>query len=97
MSAVATLRRVKVHLVCARCRHVWELCVPVSVAVPRPIRCSPGGSPAPGAGAPTGLCCPSCGGPCNMDEGDLRRRVEDELRDGRGQHVSKGAVVIECT
>jgi hypothetical protein len=31
-----------------------------------------------------------------MTDDDLRRRVEDELRRGRGRHVLAGAVVIDC-
>jgi hypothetical protein len=31
-----------------------------------------------------------------MTDDDLRRRVEDELRRGRGRYVLAGAVVIDC-
>jgi Zn-dependent peptidase ImmA (M78 family) len=96
MSMPTTLRRVLVRLVCGRCRHTWQLCVPVAAAVPGPLRCSPSGSPAAGSGAPSGLLCPRCGGPCSMTDDDLRRRVEEELRRGRDRHVSTGAVVIDC-
>ena len=94
--AATTLMRTAVRLVCRRCRYAIELCVPVSAAVPGPLRCSPVGGPALGSGTSTGLRCPKCQCPCGMSDADLRRRVEDELRRGRGRHVAAGAVVIEC-
>lgn len=92
----STLERVTVRLVCRRCRRDWELCVPVRVAVPGPLRCVPSGGPAPGAGSSSGLHCPHCGCSCGMDESRMRELVEGELRRGRGRHVRAGAVIIEC-
>lgn len=96
MSMSTTLQRVTVRIICRSCRHPWELCVPVEVAVPGPLRCTPAGGPAPGAGTKAGLRCPKCDCPCDLTEAELRRRVEDELRTGRGRHVPTGAVVIDC-
>lgn len=96
MSIPTLLQRVTVRLVCGRCRHAWDLCVPVNAPVPGPLRCAPRGGPALGAGSPSGLLCPRCGQPCNLTDDQMRQRVEKELLRGRGRHVSVGAVVIDC-
>lgn len=96
MTMLAQMQRVSVRLICRRCRHMLDLCVPVEVAVAGPLRCPPGGGPAAGTGSSTGVRCPKCECPCGMTDTDLRRRVEDELRYGRGHHLTAGAVIIEC-
>lgn len=95
MAMPTTIERTRVRLICGRCRHAWELCVPVSVAVPGPIRCSPGGGPAAGSGTPTGLRCPACNGPCKISDKQLQDLVTEELRRQRGRHVAAGAVFID--
>lgn len=90
-----TIQRTLVRLICGRCRHSWNLCVPVHVAVPGPIRCSPGGGPATGAGSALGLRCPACSGPCGMTDDQLQQRATAELQRQRGRHVAAGAVVMD--
>lgn len=95
MPIPTTIQRTLVRLICGRCCHTWDLCVPVRVAVPGPIRCSPGGGPATGVGSSSGLRCPACGGPCGMTDEQLQQRATRELQRQRGLHVSAGAVVID--
>jgi hypothetical protein len=87
---------VSVTIVC-RCGFEWaSLCVPVDLAVPDPLRCSPGGAPIATAGPRTDICCPKCRFALFPSDPALRARVEDELRRGRGTHVRVGTVVIDC-
>ena len=79
-----------------RCGFEWALCVPVDLAVPAPLRCSPGGPiGAPGV-ARRDICCPRCRFGLFPSDLALRSCVEDELRRGRGTHVRTGTVVIDC-
>lgn len=79
------------------CNREWRLCVPVSLAVPRSLRCSPNGSPirAPGV-VRSDICCPRCRCTLFADHSALVERVESELRRGRGTHVQAGSVIIDC-
>jgi hypothetical protein len=95
-TATEVRQRVLVRIICRSCRQSCELCVSVEITVPEPLRCSPSGAPAAGIGSRRGLTCPHCQCPFDMTDAELRRRVEDELRRGRGRHVRAGAVVIDC-
>jgi hypothetical protein len=80
-----------------RCGHDWGLCVPVQLAVPAPLRCSPGRSIVlPSGAVRADICCPRCRLPLFPSDPALIGCVEDALRRGRGTHVRDGAVVVDC-
>lgn len=80
-----------------RCGYRWDLCVPVAVAVPGPLRCRPGPSIVPPNGTVRSeICCPQCRLPLFASDPALIERVEDSLRRGRGTHVADGAVILDC-
>lgn len=95
MARPSLLQRVLVRLVCRNCRWPSELCLAVNIVVPRPLRCSPAGAPAAGSGSSSGLRCRKCALAFGLTDDELARRVEEELRRGRQQHISAGAVVID--
>lgn len=84
-------------IILCRCGSDLDLCVPVSLAVPRPLQCRPGGSIAPADGvARSDICCRPCRRSLFHNDAALIDRVESELRRGRGTHVHAGAVIIDC-
>ena len=86
---------VKVVVRC-RCGFDWDLCVPVQLAVPDPLRCRPGGSIAPPTGAVRAdICCPRCRFGLFASDPELIEAVEGALRRGRGSHVRDGAVIVD--
>jgi hypothetical protein len=89
--------RVKVRLLCDRCRKALDLCVPVERHVPAPLACVPGG-PVQGGGESggPGMSCAVCGVPWNATVSDIERLVNDATRRGWGEHIRNGAVLIHC-
>ena len=83
--------RTKAKIVC-RCGHEWDLCVPVGLAAPEPLRCGPGGSIVSSARSDIG--CPECGLTLFRSERELRACIEDELRRARERHARSGSVVV---
>lgn len=80
-----------------RCGFEWQLCVPVALTVPGPLRCRPGASIAlPDRAVRSDICCPRCRNPLFGSDPVLIGRVEDELRRGRSTHVHAGTVVVDC-
>ena len=87
---------VKVLIRC-RCGFEWDLCVPVALAVPGPLRCRPGPSIVPPNGTVQHeICCPRCRFPLFGSDPVLIERVEEVMRRGRGTHVADRAVIIDC-
>lgn len=84
-------------LIRCRCGFEWELCVPVALAVPGPLRCRPSPSIVPPNGTVRHeICCPRCRLPLFGSDPMLIERVEDMMRRGRGTHVADRAVIIDC-
>lgn len=79
-----------------RCGYDLKLCVPVDLAVPEPLRCSPGRPIAAPGVVRSDVWCPQCRFPLFPSDPALRACVEEELKRGRGTHVRAGTVVLDC-
>lgn len=79
-----------------RCGCEWRICVPVHLAVPEPLRCSPGAPIAAPGVARSDICCPRCRCTLFRSDHELRSFVEEQLKRGRGTHVRAGTVLIDC-
>lgn len=79
-----------------RCGLDWNLCVPVNLAVPGPLRCNPGAPIRTPGVARSDICCHRCRCPLFGDHAALVRAVEEALSRGRGTHVRRGTVIIDC-
>ena len=82
-------------MILCRCGFRWNLCVPVGLAVPAPLKCSPGTPIATPVNSRSDICCPRCRAALFSTESELRNSIEGELRRRLGQHAHVGTVMVD--
>lgn len=88
------LFNLKVHIECG-CGAVRKFCIPTDRPMPERLRCLRG-PPGGGGGSAGGAVRCASGHPCGIGLSEICDRALQELERARGEHIRRGAVVIEC-